>query len=85
VVLSQAIAAEMNSRLTKEFGDRLIVPVKALTVFTHPGAELEFDVAGVPACKIDKLRKQASVPGPRLAPDVYEKLCAYLERLTMPA
>lgn len=85
VMLSQAMVEEMNSRLVKEFGDRMIVPVKALTVFTHPGAELEFDVSGVPACKIEKLRKQANVPGPRLAPDVYEKLGSYLERLTMPA
>jgi hypothetical protein len=85
VVLSQAMVEELNSRLTKEFGDRLIVPVKALTVFTHPAAELEFDVAGVPACKIDKLRKQSTVPGPKLTPEVYEKLASYFERLTMPA
>jgi len=85
VILSQAMVAELNNRLKKEFGDQLIVPVKALTVFTHPGVELELDGPGVPACKIDKLRKQANVPGARLAPEVYDKLGAYLERLTMPA
>jgi hypothetical protein len=85
VVLSQALVAEMNNRLKQEFGDRLIVPVKALTVFTHPGVELEVDGTGLPAVKIDKLRKQATVPGARLEPDVYEKLGSYLERLTVPA
>ncbi len=85
VMLSQSMVDELNNRLTKEFGDRMIVPVKALTVFTHPGVELEFDGPGVPACKLEKLRKQANVPGARLAPEVYDKLGSYLERLTTPA
>ncbi len=84
-MLCQAMVDEVNNRITREFGDRMIVPVKALTVFTHPAVELDFDSPGVPACKIDKLRKQANVPGSRLAPEVYEKLGSYLERLTMPA
>jgi hypothetical protein len=56
-----------------------------LTVFTHPGVELEVDGPAIPACTIDKLRKQASVPGARLTPEVYDQLGSYLERLTLPA
>ena len=85
VTLSQALVVELGSRVQKELGDQVVVPVKALTVFTHPGVVLEFDSPGVPACKIDKLRKQAGVPGARLAPEVYARLGDYLERLTLPA
>ncbi|MGE5074198.1 MAG: nuclease-related domain-containing protein [Anaerolineae bacterium] len=83
VTLSQALIQELTNRLRQEIGTDTSVPVKALTVFTHPTVELEFDRPAVPACKIDKLRKQATVPGARLPAEAYERISAYLERLTV--
>jgi hypothetical protein len=84
LILAQAIVQEVADRLDKEFAGGVIVPVKALTVFTHPAVELDIEGGAIPACKIDKLRKQASVPGARLAPEPYDKIRSYLERLTVP-
>jgi hypothetical protein len=84
VTFSQAMGQELKSRLDKEFAGEVVTPIKTLTVFTHPGAELEVQGGSIPACKIEKLRKQASIQGQRLAPDTYEKISSYLERLTVP-
>lgn len=81
---AQATVAELQGRLQKEFGAGLSVPIKALTVFTHPGVLLEIEEPNIPACRIEKLRKQVSVSGPRLDPDTYEKLSSFLERVTLP-
>lgn len=83
VTLAQSIVKELNERFDKEFGGQTVIPIKALTVFTHPAVELEVDGGPIPACKVDKLRKQISMPGSRLAPQTYEKVCGYLERLTV--
>ncbi len=84
VMLAQSMVKELHDRLDREVGGETAMPVKAVTVFTHPGVELEVDGGPIPACKIDKLRKQASIPGPRLPGDVYDKICSYLEKLTVP-
>lgn len=83
VMLSQAMVQELKSRLDKEFAGQAVAPVKALTVFTHPAAELDVEGGQIPACKIEKLRKQAGIPGQRLAPETYEKISSWLERLTV--
>ncbi len=83
VILAKAMVQEMSDRLSKLLGEQSIPPVKALTVFTHPAVELEVDRGPIPACTIDKLRKQAAIPGPRLSPEAYEKLSTYLEHLTI--
>src|SRR5512140_372051 len=81
VILAQSIVKELGDRFEKEFGDQAAIPVKTLSVFTHPTVELEVDGGPIPACKVDKLRKQASLQGPRMAPEVYDKICSYLEGL----
>ncbi len=83
VMLAQSMVKELNERFDKEFGEQTVIPVKALTVFTHPAVELEIDGGPIPACKVDKLRKQVSMPGSRLMPETYEKICGYLEHLTV--
>ncbi len=83
VTLAQMMAQEMGDRLNKEFAGRVTAPVKTLTVFTHPAVDLEIEGGPIPACKIEKLRKQASVPGPRLSQEAYDKLSSYLEHLTV--
>ena len=83
VTFAQAMIDELKNRLQKELGGEALAPIKALTVFTHPAAELELEGAAVPACKIEKLRKQASIQGERLAPETYDKISSYLERLTV--
>jgi hypothetical protein len=82
VVLAQSMVRELNDRFNKEFPGQA-PQVKVLTVFTHPGVDLEVSGGPIPACKIDKLRKQASTPGARLTPDAYEKISSYLERQTV--
>ncbi len=83
VLFAQAMVQELKNRLDKEFAGQVMVPIKALTVFTHPAAELETEGGSIPACKIEKLRKQATISGERVAPESYEKISSYLERLTV--
>ncbi len=83
VILAQSMVKEIEDRLHKELGDQVVVPVKALTVFTHPAVELEIEGGPIPAFKVDKVRKQVSIQGPRLAPETYDKICTYLENLTV--
>ncbi len=52
---------ELKGRIEKEFNGEVAVPIKALTVFTHPAAELEIEGTAIPVCKIEKLRKQATI------------------------
>ncbi len=83
VLLAQSMIKELHDRLDREFGGQAAAPVKVLTVFTHPAVELEVDGGPIPACKVDKLRKQVSIPGSRLAPEAYDKISSYLENLTV--
>ncbi len=82
VVFASAMNSELARRLEKDPGVGRDIPIKTLTVFTHPGVELEVEGVSVPACRIDKLRKQAPISAARLAPAVYDKLSSFLERLT---
>ena len=83
VIFSQAMVHELDRLIEKEFNGEIIVPVKALTVFTHPGAELEIEGTSIPACKLEKLRKQSGIVSEKLADESYEKLRSFLEHLTV--
>jgi len=83
VIFSQAMAQELSRRIDKEFNGEVDVPVKVLTVFTHPGAELEIEGTSIPACKLDKLRKQAALVSEKLTAETYEELSSFLEHLTL--
>ena len=84
VKLSQALTDELRQRFEKELGQPVSFPIRALTVFTHPATELEIEGGPIPACKIEKLRKQATFSAERLSPEVYGKMSSFLERLTRP-
>lgn len=83
VISTKQIEIGLKEYLKKELGSDLSVPIKSVVVFTHPAVELNIKDAPIPICKIDKLRKQVSIRGPKLAPDVYEKLRLKFERLTL--
>ena len=83
VKFSQAVVQELKGRIEKEFNGDVAVPIKALTVFTHPAAVLEIEGTAIPVCKIEKLRKQTTMVSERLTPEPYEKLSSFLERLTV--
>ena len=80
---SQEMIQELKGRIEKEFNGEVQVPIKALTVFTHPTAVLEIEGAAIPVCKIEKLRKQATIISERLDPEAYDKLSSFLERITI--
>ena len=80
---SQEMIQELKGRIDKEFNGQVQVPIKALTVFTHPTTVLEIEGTAVPVCKIEKLRKQATIISDRLDPEKYDKLSAFLEGLTV--
>jgi len=81
-----AVALAMTAELQRWFKDHLDsrpdLPVKVLTVFTHPDVELEIEDASMPAYVIAKLRKHAVPQAGRLSPQLYEELTACLERVT---
>ncbi len=81
--VARGLAAELGERFRKELGVEQAIPIKALTVFTHPGVDLEIEGASFPACKIDKLRKQSTLDAARLTPETYDKLAAFLEKATL--
>ncbi len=83
VTLAQALTDELKRRFDKELGESASFPIKALTVFSHPAVELEIEGTSIPVCKIEKLRKQAAISAERLAPQTYERLSSFLERVTV--
>jgi hypothetical protein len=83
LALARAQVEELGQRFKQELGPDVVVPIKALTVFTHPGVELEIEGPSFPACRIEKLRKQSTPGTARLAPETFDKLAAYLEKSTL--
>lgn len=83
VKFSQGMVQELKGRVEKEFNGGVLVPIKGLTVFTHPTAVLEIEGTAIPVCKLEKLRKQATIISERLAPETYDRLSTFLERLTV--
>jgi len=82
VAFSQGITAELGRLVGRELGGEAKIPIKALTVFTHPAVELEIEGPSIPVCRVEKLRKQMGLSADRLTPNVYERLSSYLERMT---
>jgi hypothetical protein len=82
VLFAKTTAQELQDRFLPVVGADAVVPIRALMVFTHPAVVLDTSGASIPACKIEKLRKQAVINSAGLAPDTYEKLSSYLERET---
>lgn len=83
VELAEGLTDAIRSWLTDQLQARANVPIRVLTVFTHPSVDLEIDRGGVPAYKIDKLRKNAVIPGARLPGDLFEQVASALERATL--
>ncbi len=83
VVVARELAEELGDRIRKDLGPEATVPIKALTVFTHPGVDLEIEGPSFPACRLDKLRKLSTLNAARLTPETYDKLSAYLEKATL--
>jgi len=59
------------------------VPVLGIVVFLHPLAQLEAKSAPVPVCKVDKLRKMVVTKAPKLDPEVYQQISAFIEKCTL--
>lgn len=83
VVLAHGLSEELRRWFEDHLDSRPDVPVKVLTIFTHPSSELEIEDASVPALKLAKLRKHAVPQGGRMNPGLYEDLAACLERATL--
>jgi hypothetical protein len=73
----------LRQRLAQSIHGGEDIPVKSMVVFVHPGAQLDVEGAQIPVLKVDKLRKKILVKEEKMAPDVYEEVCQYLERLTV--
>jgi len=82
-VVAQALRDELARWFQERLPSHSVVPVQALTVFTHPAVELEIEDAALPAYKLAKLRKHAVPQGGKLPPALYQELAAYLERITL--
>lgn len=83
VVVAEGLTEELGRWLKEHLPAGEAVPVKILTVFTHPSVELELDSPQVPAHKIDKLRKHIALTGARMPAKLYEELAVALERVTL--
>ncbi len=59
------------------------VPVSGTVVFLHPLAQIEVKGSPVPVCKADKLRKTVVIKAPKLDPEIFEQISAFLEKSTL--
>jgi hypothetical protein len=59
------------------------VPIFGTVVFLHPLAQIEVKGAPIPVIKVDKLRKTVIIKAPKLDPDIYEQISAFLEKSTL--
>jgi hypothetical protein len=71
----------LKSKLDKE--GLFSVPVKAVVLFSHPGAQLDVKNPSLPVCRIDKLKKQTEMTGAKLTPDVFEQVKEFLKKHTV--
>jgi hypothetical protein len=83
LLVSQSLSDDLRRWLEDHVNLKTPVPIKALTVFTHPAADLEVARAPFPACTIGKLRKQAASQGLKLTRESYEMLATAFERVTV--
>jgi hypothetical protein len=83
VEATKQVEEELKELVAKEFGSETRIPIKAVYVFTHPATVLDVKEASVPVCKVDKLKKYATINAPRLDKALYEKLASFLEEKTV--
>lgn len=83
LLLQQSLTEELQRWFGDNLKTRSHVPIRVLTVFTHPAVQLELDNGSIPAITVAKLRKQLASQGSKLAPAVYDDLAACLERVTL--
>lgn len=83
MLVAQALHDDMQKWLDDHSEQGTSIPIKVLTVFTHPATELEVQRSPFPACTVGKLRKQAATQGPKLGRETYERLASAFERLTV--
>jgi hypothetical protein len=83
VAVAEGMSEELRRWIKEHLSSGPDVPVKVLTVFTHPSVELELDSPAVPAYKADKLRKHIALTGTKMPATSYEVLAAALERVTL--
>jgi hypothetical protein len=74
---------ELGRIFGKELGVEAAIPIKSIVVFTHPAVNLDIEESPISVCKIDKIKKLITLNAPRLAPELYEKLCSLLESRTV--
>jgi hypothetical protein len=74
---------DLKERFHQELGPDFSVPIKPIVVFIPPGARLELEGPPIPVCKVDKLRKQISIQGPKLEPEVYDRLDEFFRSATL--
>ena len=82
-VVAEGMSEELSRWIKAHLPSGTAVPVKILTVFTHPSVELEFDSPSVPAYRVNKLRKHTALTGTKMPAKSYEELAAALERVTL--
>jgi hypothetical protein len=82
-VVAEGMSEELSRWIKEHCSSATAVPVKILTVFTHPSVELEFDSPSVPAYNVDKLRKHIALSAAKMPAKSYEELAAALERVTL--
>ena len=76
-----AVKEYLADKLTKAVSS--VVPVLPLIVFTHPAAELDLEAGPVPVYIAEKLKKHVTINAPRLAPEAYQEIARFLEKMTL--
>jgi hypothetical protein len=76
-------ATLLEAKLNNLSEQGLDIPIIPMVVFTNPGAVIDVSKSPISVCPIAKLKK--SLPGnlPRIAPETYQLVQDYLDKLTV--
>jgi len=83
IITARGAVEDLKAQIRDMIGTTKPVPVSSAVVFLHPLAQLEVKGAPIPVCKVEKLRKMVVTKAPKLDPEVYEQISAFLEKSTL--
>ena len=83
LLLQQSLSNELQRWFHDNLKNRSNVPIRVLTVFTHPAVQLDLDNGSVAALTVAKLRKHVTSQGTKLAQATYDDLAECLESVTV--
>jgi hypothetical protein len=82
--LAREYALSLEATLYQAAGSEMVIPVKPVVIFSHPGVHLDLEEKPqTPVCKIDHLRKLISAKSSPFPLEVYERIKQFMDQKTI--